>query len=237
MFSKATVEELVRAGGFPAYTIVRPAVLHHDLFLPGLLQNFPRLSTLGELDDLLVGGARVPHTDTDDVGKYAAAALLDSAEFGGEESNLGHELLTMEEIRDILVKISSRRVSVTKWTPQEVEERGIAVFGQKFQLLSNIKDLSWTSSEVIVQPSSSPSLFLRSRLLSGVKSLDCETLHDGGNEISHLIWTVQWHVVCRPCSIPSRVAPSLAPDLQSRNEAPGHPVSFTSVVSSPAHFF
>ncbi|KAG8162741.1 hypothetical protein KVR01_007219 [Diaporthe batatas] len=144
--SKATVEEIVRAGGFQAYTILRPAVLHFDFFVPGAYGNFPRLPSDGELDHLLEDGARLPFTDANDIGKYAAAALQDPVKFGGEEIDLGNELLTAEEVRDILIRVSGRQVRATKRTPKEVEEMGIAVFGQAFHLMSNIKDLSWTKA-------------------------------------------------------------------------------------------
>ncbi|KAI8664896.1 hypothetical protein LRP88_14595 [Fusarium phalaenopsidis] len=142
--SKAEVEDIVRSGKFKAYTILRPAVLHHDFFMPGALGNFPRLPTHGELDDLLVQGARVPYTDAYDLGKYAAAALQDPARFAGHEIDLGNELLTFEEVRDVLANVSGREVRVVKRTTQELEKLGASVFGQKFQLFSNIKDLSWT---------------------------------------------------------------------------------------------
>ncbi|OHE99698.1 NmrA-like family protein [Colletotrichum orchidophilum] len=143
--SKAEVEEIVRAGGFKSYTILRPAVLHFDFFVPGVYGNFPRLPTDGEIDDILVDGARVPYTDANDVGKYAAAALQNPTKFNGQEINMGNEVLTMEEVRDILVKVSGRKVGVTKRTPEELEKLGISVFGQKFHLMSNVKDLSWTT--------------------------------------------------------------------------------------------
>ncbi|KAL2882630.1 hypothetical protein SGCOL_001832 [Colletotrichum sp. CLE4] len=143
--SKAEVEEIVRAGGFKSYTILRPAVLHFDFFVPGAYGNYPRLPTHGEIDDVLVNGARVPYTDANDVGKYAAAALQDPTKFNGEEINMGHELYTMEEVRDILVKVSGRNVGVTKRTPEELDKLGISVFGQKFHIMSNVKDLSWTT--------------------------------------------------------------------------------------------
>ncbi|KAF4832796.1 hypothetical protein CGCTS75_v004407 [Colletotrichum tropicale] len=144
--SKAAVEEIVRGGGFGAYTILRPAVIHHDFFVPGAYGNFPRLPTHGVLDHLLDDGARVPYTDASDVGKFAAAALRDPVKFGGQEINLGNEVLTIEEVRDILVRVSGREVGVVKRTLEEVEAMGISVFGQRFHLMTNIKDLSWTTA-------------------------------------------------------------------------------------------
>lgn len=141
--SKAEVEDVVRGAGFQAYTILRPAVLAHDFFLPGAYGNFPRLPTHGELDHLLNPGVGVPYTDTHDVGKYAAAALLDPGKFGGAEIDMGNELLSMEDARDILVRVSGRNVKAVKRTEAELEEMGASVFGQKFHLWANIKDIAF----------------------------------------------------------------------------------------------
>ncbi|KAF4461933.1 Short-chain dehydrogenase reductase SDR [Fusarium albosuccineum] len=61
--------------------------------------------------------------------------------------NLGSELLTFEEVRDVLMKVSGRDVRVVKRTVEELEKMGASVFGQKFQLLSNIRDLSWITAK------------------------------------------------------------------------------------------
>ncbi|PNP74515.1 hypothetical protein FNYG_12138 [Fusarium nygamai] len=42
--SKYEVENIVRAGKFESYTILRPALIHYDFFIPGAYYNFPRLS-------------------------------------------------------------------------------------------------------------------------------------------------------------------------------------------------
>ncbi|KAF4962437.1 hypothetical protein FSARC_9466 [Fusarium sarcochroum] len=141
--SKFEVENIVRAGKFQAYTILRPSVIHHDFYAPGVYGNFPRLPTDGEIDDLLTGDAKLPYTDSNDVGKYAAAALQDPTKFGGQEINLANELLDFEQVRNILVRVSGREVGVVKRTPEDVEKLGINVFGQNFQLFANMKDLDW----------------------------------------------------------------------------------------------
>lgn len=140
--SKAEVEDIVRGGGFQAYTILRPAVIHHDFFLPGAPQTFPRLPTHGQLENLLNEGATMAYTDAHDVGKYAAAALQNPSKFGGQEIDLANELFTIQDVCDILTEVSGREVRAIKRTPAELEEMGISVFGQKFFLWANIKDLS-----------------------------------------------------------------------------------------------
>ncbi|KAI1855406.1 hypothetical protein JX266_000271 [Neoarthrinium moseri] len=140
--SKAEVEDIVRRAGFDAYTILRPAFLHVDYMTPHAYGNFPRLPTHGELDHAYNDGVRMSQTDANDVGKYAAAALQNPAKFGGHEIDLGNENFTIQEVRDILVRVSGRQVQAGRRSPQEIEEAKTTVPGQKFQLWANFKDFS-----------------------------------------------------------------------------------------------
>ncbi|KAI9152311.1 hypothetical protein HJFPF1_09541 [Paramyrothecium foliicola] len=142
--SKAAVEDMVRGGNFRAYTILRPAVIHHDYYLPGSPQNFPRLTTHGELDDLLTERANVPHTDASDIGKFAAAALQNPSKFHAHEINLTGEQVNFTEMRDILTRVSGKEVQTVKRTVKELEEMGLSVFGQKFHLWANFHDFTAT---------------------------------------------------------------------------------------------
>ncbi|KAJ9155454.1 NmrA-like family protein [Pleurostoma richardsiae] len=144
--SKAAVEDIVRGAGFRAYTILRPAFMCFDYLLPGAYGNYPELPTHGELRHCFNDGVRMPHTDGYDVGKYAAAALQDPAKFDGQEIELGNEYLTVEEVRDTLVKVSGRDVRVRKRTPAEIREALATAFGQTFQLWANVKDFSGVTS-------------------------------------------------------------------------------------------
>ncbi|KAI0479153.1 NmrA-like family protein [Xylariaceae sp. FL0804] len=138
--SKAEVEDVVRRSSFKSYTILRPAVIHFDLWLPGSANNFPRLASEGEFDDILEDGAVLCFTDCHDIGRYAAAALQDPAKFAGQEIDLGHEVLDMRQLADIMTRVSGRKVGVVKRTFAEVQEKGLFVFGQIFQLSANVQD-------------------------------------------------------------------------------------------------
>lgn len=137
--SKAEVEDAVRGAGFKAYTILRPAFIHGDFLLPNVKDNFPALPKSGELDHAFEDGVKTTYIDASDIGKYAVAALKDPSKFNGQEFNLGNESLTMEEVRDILAKVSGRNVTVRRRTPEEVEEAKAYLFGQRFQLMVNVK--------------------------------------------------------------------------------------------------
>ncbi|KAL1863850.1 hypothetical protein VTK73DRAFT_6350 [Phialemonium thermophilum] len=138
--SKAAVEDIVRRSGLEAYTIIRPAVLQQDYMVPHSYMNFPELPTKGELAHCLVDGARVPHTDNYDAGKFAAAALQDPTRFAGQEIDIVNEALTIEEVRDAIVKASGRKVRVRRRSPEEVEKTLQTVFGQRFHIIANEKD-------------------------------------------------------------------------------------------------
>ncbi|KAI1274039.1 NmrA family protein [Xylaria sp. FL0933] len=136
--SKATVEDIVRGAGFEAWTILRPAFIHVDFMVPNTYSNFPRLPTHGELVHRFNDGIGMGYTDASDIGKYATAALQDPAKFGGQEIELVNESLTIEEVRDILVRVTGRNVTTRKFSPEDDEP----VQGQFFQLWANFKDFS-----------------------------------------------------------------------------------------------
>ena len=140
--SKNELEEAVRGGGFQFWTILRPAVIHHDFFSSHLAENYPRLSTSGEIDSLLTPGNKMTFTDASDVGKYAAAALLDPARFSGQAIDLSHELFDFDEVSNIINRISGKHVKAVQRTPEELQAAGTFVFGQVFQLLANARDFT-----------------------------------------------------------------------------------------------
>lgn len=140
--SKAEVEDIVRRATFKAYTILRPPFIHADFLLPNAYGNFPGLPTRGELDHSFDDGVKTVYVDVQDIGKYAVAAFQNPTKFAAQEIDLGSEALTIEEVRDILHKVSGRDVRVRRRTPQEVEEAKATFFGQRFQLYLNQKDFT-----------------------------------------------------------------------------------------------
>ncbi|KAK9424074.1 hypothetical protein SUNI508_13793 [Seiridium unicorne] len=81
-------------------------------------------------------------TDGNDVGRYAAAALLDPVKFGGQEIELANEFLTVQEARDIVARSSGKDVRLKKRIPEEVEAAKATVFAQRFHFFANAKDFS-----------------------------------------------------------------------------------------------
>lgn len=140
--SKAAIEDIVRRAGFEAYTILRPAFIHFDYLLPHSQFNFPRLASDGELDHFYNDNARMPQTDAHDVGKYAAAALQNPAKFRNQEIELANENLTINEVCEILARVSGKDVRVKKHASEGIEAAKITVMAQRFHQWANVKDFS-----------------------------------------------------------------------------------------------
>ena len=135
--SKANIEEAVRSAGLKSYTILRPAFINHNYTLPWVLFNIPDLPKSGTLAHAFDDGVRMLHTDESDIGKYVAAALLDPIRFDGQEIELGNDYLTIEEVRDIMVRVSGKDVKVRKWTAEEIEVAKTSKTAARFQLWAN----------------------------------------------------------------------------------------------------
>lgn len=140
--AKAAVENAVKKAGFENVTLLRPAWLMHNYLIPQSARHFPELATEGVLAHIYSPETRMPHLDAADVGKFAAAALLEPERFSGHEIELGFENLTIGEASAILNKAVGFEVPARKRSEVEVEGLGGKVATLPFMQLANEKDLS-----------------------------------------------------------------------------------------------
>jgi uncharacterized protein YbjT (DUF2867 family) len=112
--AKAAVEGAVRDGPFKSWTILRPSWFHTNYLPPYVLHGFPELKSRGEFWHVLNDNAKMPHIDVDDIGKFAAAALLDPERFSGHEIELANENLTAKDSGAVLSKVSGRDIKVVR---------------------------------------------------------------------------------------------------------------------------
>lgn len=138
--SKAVVEDIVKASGL-SYTFLRPGFIHFDYLAGHTEMNWTALSK-GELDHDYEDSARMPHTVADDIGRYAAAALLDPAKFRTAGIDLLGESLTMEETAAIVSRVAGREVKARKRSTEEREALLGKLFVQGFHFWANVKDFS-----------------------------------------------------------------------------------------------
>jgi len=140
--AKSAVEEAVRSAGFENYTILRPAWLMHNYLLPFSLYHFPELASEGVLAHIYEPDTKMSHFDAADVGKFAAAALLEPTKFRGHEIELGNENLTAEETVEALRKASGREIGLHFRSAEEAERMKEKVLTMRFSRLANSKSLA-----------------------------------------------------------------------------------------------
>ncbi|KAJ7160081.1 NAD dependent epimerase/dehydratase [Mycena filopes] len=116
--SKAGVEKVVRASGF-SYTILRPGWLMHNYIGPQSAFNWPGYAETRVLTTSYPPEFRLGHLDAADVGQFAAAALLDPAQFAGKELELAHDWVTVAELAAHLAEAIGAEVTVKYRTEEE----------------------------------------------------------------------------------------------------------------------
>ncbi|OOF91616.1 hypothetical protein ASPCADRAFT_134160 [Aspergillus carbonarius ITEM 5010] len=124
--NKAQIETLVREAGFKYWTILRPAFLMNNYLLPTASSMFPELVT-----ERVFRTAYDPEmkmmvvVDPDDVGRFAAAVVLDPGRFHTREIDLGGEVLTPGEIARELSLVSGRDIKLELMEKGEVERSAV----------------------------------------------------------------------------------------------------------------
>ncbi|KAH8801783.1 NAD dependent epimerase/dehydratase [Xylogone sp. PMI_703] len=119
--SKLLSEQAVLSSGFPRVTILRPGWLMHSNIAPSSAVHWPELLPERTLVTASKPETRIPYLDPEDVGKFAAAALL--------SIELGSENLTTEEAAEIMSRVAGVEV--------KIEETNSKVPKQRFNLLAN----------------------------------------------------------------------------------------------------
>lgn len=129
--SKAEVEDLVRAAGFPRSTILRPATFMENFLRPSFY--FADMTS----DRLLVAvdpDVRLPFVAVDDIGTAAAAAFAEPGRFHGIELELAGDALSFREAAQVLSQALGTTIELPA-SPDEVPADGpMAAFfqGQRY---------------------------------------------------------------------------------------------------------
>ncbi|EGE77690.1 hypothetical protein RJZ56_001525 [Blastomyces dermatitidis] len=121
--SKAGIEDAVRSSGLSGgWTILRPGWIMSNYLVPVSPFVYPELPVEGLLKHSYESGAGFEHVDEEDVGKYAAAALLEPERFVGREITLASGWLSVEDVAAEMSRVSGREVKVSKRTAEEQKE-------------------------------------------------------------------------------------------------------------------
>ena len=113
---------MVRAAGFPTYTIVKPAFFMENFIAPKVGWMFPLLAD-GELLVASAAGTEVGMIAAADFGDAVAAIAQDPERFAGAEIELGGDALTFPQIADVLTEVTGRQVTASCRSADEVDAR------------------------------------------------------------------------------------------------------------------
>ncbi|MEU8060204.1 NmrA family NAD(P)-binding protein [Microbispora bryophytorum] len=121
--TKHRIEEAVRDGGLPAYTILKPSFLMENLLPPKAPLMFPELAR-GEIVTAVGRHVRVQMISADDIAAFAAAALERPGRFSGQSIELAAEAPTMHEVAATIGAVTRRTVRAVSLTPSQAIAAG-----------------------------------------------------------------------------------------------------------------
>ncbi|RYZ43878.1 MAG: NAD-dependent epimerase/dehydratase family protein [Myxococcaceae bacterium] len=112
--------ELVRNAGFKHWTVILPATfMDHDMLDPAGFVDGRRLITVVKADRPLAWIA------PEDVGRAAAAAIINPATFNGVTLELAGDVLTLPQVAEILSRIDGKEYGVQSGTVEEAVAAGL----------------------------------------------------------------------------------------------------------------
>jgi uncharacterized protein YbjT (DUF2867 family) len=122
--SKSYVDDLVRTAGFPTWTILRPTTFMEMYRRPSVyFEGFTgdRLMAVADPDTV------VKLIAVADIGRTAAAALTDPAGFDGVELHLAGDVLTHNQIAEVLSRAWSERILAPElpMSPEQALTKGM----------------------------------------------------------------------------------------------------------------
>lgn len=135
--SKYRSEQAVLSSGFPHITILRPGWLMHNNIAPFSSFHFPELEAERVLATACQPETRMAYFDADDVGKFAADALMYPDRYAGKIIELGSENLTTEMAAEMMSRQAGVKIEVRYRSAAEIEEMSSKVPTLPFHVFAN----------------------------------------------------------------------------------------------------
>ncbi|GLI79561.1 hypothetical protein PoHVEF18_007898 [Penicillium ochrochloron] len=120
---KKTIEEEVRNAGFGSWTILRPGNFMTNYLLP-LVKMYGGLVETGTFTTAYSKDTVLPMVDPNDIGKFAAAAVLDPVKFNGKEIEIASQMMGIEAVLNDISQATGRELQVVYLSEEEIEEQG-----------------------------------------------------------------------------------------------------------------
>ncbi|KKK16910.1 hypothetical protein P175DRAFT_0427944 [Aspergillus ochraceoroseus IBT 24754] len=123
LLSKQAVEAEVRSAGFKTWTIIRPGSFMANMLPPHVHMMYAGLVDKGEFATALTPETVLPMIDTNDIGKFGAAAFGDPDRFHEKEFEIASELLGMDDLVKSLSRATGRHLKVNYLAEDEVDRQ------------------------------------------------------------------------------------------------------------------
>jgi len=154
--SKYSAEEAVRGAGLKYYAIFRPPwLVHNYASLPNAL-HFPDLREVGELRTAIRVDLPIAHLDAYDVGRFAAAALLNPAPFASKEITLAAGNYTIKDAGRELEVVTGSKIPVVQLDPADlIKDQGHFMNHIRgiIAIWTNEKGMAITEEQLVLQNS------------------------------------------------------------------------------------
>lgn len=118
--AKGDLAAAVQAAGFPHWTVLQPGSFMCNWLKPRIDMMYPGAAASGEFRVAFHPSSQLPLVDTEDIGKFVAAALQQPERFHGHTITLASEYLTVAEHAETLRRGMGRDIRVTYLSDEEV---------------------------------------------------------------------------------------------------------------------
>ncbi|GGP68111.1 NmrA/HSCARG family protein [Saccharothrix coeruleofusca] len=125
--AKAELQDRLREAGFEHWTLLKPGLFMEN-FLPSAAFLFPR-GVAGGLVTLLKPHTRLSLVAARDIGRAAAAAIVEPERFHRVELELASECLSMAEIAEVLSRALGTPLSAPDMTVEQATAAGMPPMG------------------------------------------------------------------------------------------------------------
>lgn len=120
VLGKQVIENQVRDSGFEQWTILRPGNFMSN-FLDPLVRMYQGLVETGTFTTAFTKETVLPMVDPNDIGKFAAAAVMEPTRFNRKEIEIVSQMMGVEAVMQDLSRATGKTLSVSFLSEEEVE--------------------------------------------------------------------------------------------------------------------
>jgi len=122
LIGKQAIEKEVKGAGFETWTILRPGNFMSN-FLNPLVRMYQGLVETGQFTTAFCPETILPMIDPNDIGKFAAAAILEPAKFNHQEIETVSQMMTVEDVVKDLSTATGKDIQAVFLSEDEITDQ------------------------------------------------------------------------------------------------------------------